>query len=164
MEIIQHTHNWVKGETFEGTLILIAGLLMVIGSFLFWKFGTTLNSKYLTYTLLLIGLLFSIGISIMFYSSKDRMDNFEEQYSENPTQFIQHEKERVEDFQSIYIYSAIFSAICFGLTIFAFLFLDSKLFQAITIGLMIIGASLIIIDYFSKERANIYYQHILKEI
>jgi len=41
MEITAYLHNWVKGENFEGILISPSELLMVIGSFLFWKLGTT---------------------------------------------------------------------------------------------------------------------------
>lgn len=30
MDFYQHTENWLKGELFEGTLILITGILLII--------------------------------------------------------------------------------------------------------------------------------------
>ena len=42
--------------------------------------------------------------------------------------------------------------------------MENKTFQSICIALMLVSVSLIIIDHFSKERASIYYEHILTEL
>lgn len=162
MDFFQHTMNWLKGELFEGTIVLISGIALLVLSFVTWKFGTTPNSKSFALVLLLVGILFS-GIYLGFQANKKRMVDFEQQYKENPTTFIQQEKERVESFQWMYKISAIISGVCFALTFIAFMYFENRIFLSIALGLMIIGCSLIVIDYFSKERAGIYYQHILKE-
>ena len=45
-----------------------------------------------------------------------------------------------------------------------FLFIHHTTIQSIAIALMIIAASLILIDYFSKERSTTYYEHIMLEL
>lgn len=162
MDFFQHTNNWFKGELFEGTIILISGITILVLSFLTWKIGTTPNAKSFALVLLVVGLLFS-GISFGFQANKKRVVAFEKQYKENPTTFIQQEKERVEGFQWMYKMSAIISGICFAVTFITFMYFENRIFLSIALGLMIIGGSLIVIDYFSKERATIYYQQILQE-
>jgi membrane-bound ClpP family serine protease len=164
MDFYQHTQNWLKGELFEGTIILFSGIILIIISLLFWKYGSTPNAKSLIIPILVVGLLFSLGIGSMMISNQKRIAQFEKAYQENTKVFIESEKQRVEDFQVLYKYSVGFAAISFVLTIIAFGFLENRIFQSICIALMIVSVSLIIIDHFSKERAGIYYQHILKEI
>ena len=164
MNFYQYTQNWLKGELFEGTIILITGIVLIIIALLFWKFGSTPNAKSLIIPVLVVGLLFSLGIGSMMISNQKRIAQFEEAYQDNPKAFILSEKQRVEDFQVLYKYSVGFAAISFLLTIIAFGFFENRIFQSICIALMIISVSLIIIDHFSKERAAIYYIEILKAL
>lgn len=164
MNFYQYTQNWLKGELFEGTIILISGIILVIVALLLWKFGSTPNAKSLILPILVVGLLFSLGIGSMMISNQKRIAQFEEAYQKDPTAFIQSEKQRVDDFQVLYKYSVAFAAISFLLTIIAFGFFENRMFQSICIALMIISVSLIIIDHFSKERSQVYYIEILKAL
>lgn len=164
MKLFEHTQNWLEGELFEGTIVLVSGIILLIISLVLWKFGSTPNAKALIIPIMVVGLLFSLGIGSMMVSNQKRIINFEKAYQENPKEFIESEKQRVEDFQVLYIYSVGFAAISFLLTIIAFGFMENRIFQSVCIALMIVSVSLIIIDHFSKERAQIYYQHIVNEI
>lgn len=164
MNFYQHTQDWLKGELFEGTIILFSGIVLINISLLFWKYGTTPNAKYLVIPILVVGLLFSVGIGAMMFFNKKRVEQFEQQYRENPLTFVKKEKQRVEGFQVLYKYSVGFAALGFLATIIAFGFMENRVFQSFCIAFMIVSASLIIIDHFSKERAVIYYQHILHEL
>jgi len=164
MELYEHTQNWVKGELFEGTIVLVSGIILLIISLVLWKFGSTPNAKALIIPIMVVGLLFTLGIGGLMVSNQKRISNFEKSYQENSREFIESEKHRVEDFQVLYKYSVGFAAISFLLTIIAFGFMENRIFQSICIALMLISVSLIVIDHFSKERAKIYYQHILTEI
>jgi hypothetical protein len=93
-----------------------------------------------------------------------RMTKSELAFKENATEFILSEKKRVEDFQVLYKYSVGFAAVSFMLTIIAFGFVENRTFQSICIALMLISVSLVIIDHFSKERAEIYYLEIQKQL
>jgi hypothetical protein len=164
MDFYRYTQNWLKGEQFEGTIILISGIILILISILLWKFGSTPNAQALIPPIMTVGLLFSLGIGSMMVSNEKRISNFKNHYKENPKEFIESEKQRVEDFQILYKYSVGFAAISFLITIITFAFMENRIFQSICITLMVISVSLIIIDHFSKERAKIYYHHILTDI
>jgi uncharacterized Tic20 family protein len=99
--------------------------------------------------------------SFMMYSNNKRITEFQNAYQTDSAAFIQNEKKRVEDFQFMYPTSLAISAVCFLITVLAFAYSKNSTFHAIGIALTVFGMSLIIIDYFSKERAQIYYDHIL---
>jgi len=100
----------------------------------------------------------------MLYSNNQRITKFKNANETNSKEFTQNEKKRVENFQFMYPTSLAISAACFLITVLAFIFSKNPTFHAIGIVLTIFGVSLIIIDYFSKERAQIYYDHILKNL
>ena len=164
MKVVEYSIQWAKGESFEGMCITIAGLLTLICSLLIWKFGTTLNAKSLLIPAFILGILFSTMGSFMLYSNNKRVIEFKNACQTDSEAFIQNEKKRVEDFQFMYPTSLAISAVCFLITVLAFVYSKSPTFQAIGIALTVFGMSLIIIDYFSKERAQIYYDHILNNL
>lgn len=164
MNILEQSITWAKGEQFEGMCIAIGGLVSIILAGLLWKFGTTINAKSLVIPTLVFGLLFTIMGSYMVYSNGERQKSFQKNYETNSSNFISAEKKRVEDFQFMYPTSLAISAICFLITLIAFVWSKNPNFHAISIILSVFGLSLIIIDYFSKERAAIYYIQILQNL
>lgn len=160
MDFIEHAIAWCKGEIFEGRIILISGIVVVILAFLFYKLGTTLNAKALLYPLLVVGFLF-VGIGVtMPYTNSKRITKFQKAYNENPKAFIQSEKERVEGFQYMYTMTLIIAAVSFAFAALVFWFSQSPLLKAIAISVALFGISGLVIDHFSEERAEIYYQKI----
>ena len=122
MEFIQHTLNWVKGELFEGKIIAIVSFAILLASFLFWTFGTTPNAKAIVIPLLVVGIsAASVGVP-MGFSNQKRLVEFKSNYEENPTAFIQSEKERVENCQYMYttalVATVVFILVALGLLCF----------------------------------------------
>lgn len=97
----------------------------------------------------------------MVYSNNMRQQTLINSYEENAQQFALSEKKRVEDFQILYPISLAISAVCFLLTLVAFVWSKNPNFQAVGIALSVFGFAMIVIDFFSKERASIYYEQIL---
>jgi drug/metabolite transporter (DMT)-like permease len=164
MKLVEYSVQWAKGESFEGMCIVIAGVLTLVCSLLIWKFGTTVNAKALLVPAFVLGLLFSTIGGFMLYSNNQRIAEFQNAYQTDSEAFIENEKKRVEDFQFMYPTSLAVSVVCFLITVLAFVFSKNPPFHAIGIVLTVFGVSLIIIDYFSKERAQIYYDHILNNL
>ncbi len=162
MNFIEHSFLWAKGEIFEGTIIAIAGASFLLIGLAFWKYGSTEGSRAFIIPVIIAGILFiSAGIH-SFYSNSNRIEEFKENFSISSTEFVLAEKKRVEGFQYLYKYTQWIAAIFF-LTAIATQFLSvSPNIKAIGITLAIIGMAGLIIDYFSKERADIYYTEILK--
>ncbi len=75
--------------------------------------------------------------------------------------FVQAEKERVEGFQWMYTFAQVLTTVCLVLAMGFIWFTGNRHMHAIAIALMLFSVSLITIDYFSKERASVYYETIL---
>lgn len=164
MDFIQHTTNWIKGEIFEATLFGSFGLLTIICSLLFWKFGDTPNSKAVIIPFIIVGLFF-LGTAISAISSnKKKLPQYTEAYNQDKSAFVKSEKARVEGFQYLYTMTIIIASIAFVLAICAFVLTHNATFRAIGIALAIFGITGLIIDYFSKERADTYYKEITTEV
>jgi membrane-bound ClpP family serine protease len=164
MNLLEHTIHWVKGEIFEGSIIIVSGVLAFIVGFMLWQFGTTPGSKTLVIPTFVVGILFvAMGVS-MIYSNNKRLPEMEAAYNQNPAEFAKTEKQRVEDFQILYPISLAVSAVCFALTLLFFWFTKNETLYATGIALSVFGIALIVIDYFSKERASIYYEQILQNL
>jgi hypothetical protein len=164
MSFIEHTVNWSKGEILESTITGIAGFLVLIAGILFWKFGDTANAKALILPLVIVGLLITATGTFGVISNKARIKTFQQEYEKSPTSFVQLEKKRVEGFDNIFKYSypaAIILVIAGAILFFVF---KSPNLKAISLALMIVGLFAYFIDFFAAERADIYYQEILKEI
>ena len=164
MEFIQHTTNWVKGEIFEATIFGLFGLLTIVCSLLFWKFGETLNFKALIIPLAVVGVIFLVTAISNIASNNKRLPQYTEAFNKDKTEFVKSEKKRVEDFQYLYKMTIIIASVCFAIAIGFFLFTNNHVLKAIGIALIIFGLTGLIIDYFSKERADTYYKAITTEI
>jgi hypothetical protein len=164
MEFIQHTTNWVKGETFEGTIIGSFGLLTIICSLLFWKFGETPNAKAVIIPLAIVGIFF-LAITIGgIVSNNKRLPQYTEAFKKDKIEFVKSEKKRVEDFQYLYKMTIIIASVGFAIAICFFLFTNNHTLKAIGLALIILGLAGLSIDYFSKERADTYYKAIMTEM
>lgn len=164
MEFVQHSINWSKGEIFEATIIGLFGVLLIVTGFLFWKLGATPGAKAMLIPTLTIGLFFVISGTSMYVSNQKRIPAFEKAYADSPLSFIEAERARVEGFQYMYTITNILAPACFVLaTAFFWLSLNPHL-RATGIALVVFGLSGLMIDFFSKERADIYYQQIKIEL
>jgi hypothetical protein len=164
MNLIQYTINWTKGEIFEATLFGAFGFLIIIIAAIYWKFGTTPNAKAMVIPLLVVGLFFAAMGVFGVLNNQKRIPQYEKAYEQNPSKFVQSEKQRVEDFQYLYTMTIIIASVSFAIAIGFFFLSSNHLLKAIGIALILFGLTGLGIDYFSKERADIYYKEIKKEL
>ena len=164
MDFIQHSINWARGEIFEGIVVGVFGVLMIIISILFWRLGVTPNAKAMFLPLLAVGLLFAVTGVFMGFNNHRRITLFEKEYQKTPITFIEAEKKRVEDFQPLYTFTLILAPVCFAIAVAIFWLSLNPHLRAIGISLVIIGLAGLVIDSFSKERADTYYTKIQREL
>lgn len=157
---MQNTINWYNGEIFEGKFILGFGFFLILTALLFYFLGNTPTAKALLIPMLVIGIFFSITGANMIRSNGKQKQEIAKKYEQNPKEFINAEIKRVDDFQYLYPMSIAISLACFLIAI-ALLYLTQNVnLKAIAISLILFGMAFAVIDYFSKERATIYYEQL----
>jgi hypothetical protein len=163
MNIIEHAIHWYKGEIFEATIIGMFGLVFLVLSISLWKYGKTPNAQALIIPLALVGLLLVVAGVFTTLSNTKTLKAISTPKIVDQQSFVESEKQRVEDFQSLYTYTKIGAGVCFALAVVFFFATENRHWQAVAIALILIGVSGLTIDYFSKERANVYYHQLLKQ-
>ena len=161
MNIISEMLNWYRGEAFESLLTGIVGVLIIGISIMCWLLGKTPNVQALIIPLLTVGLILSGAGLSGFISNNKNVEQIKGLNMDDSSQIIIKEKNRVESFQKLYTYTKIGATISFFIAMGLFFLTTNRHLQAIGITLIIIGLSGIVIDFFSKERADNYYQKIL---
>ncbi|PRY30427.1 hypothetical protein CLV58_12448 [Spirosoma oryzae] len=161
---IRYTIDWCQGEILEGRIVLLFGCLCTLVTLILWRTGTTPNAKALVIPLLVVSLLHvGTGLSMM-RSNRARINAFSMAYQANPAQFVQQEKIRTESFMKWYPLTRYVVGGLFLIGMLVFLFTTAPLWKSVAICLLITGFSILLIDYFSEERATQYHQHIIETL
>jgi hypothetical protein len=162
MDFLRHSVAWVRGEIFEMTLVAVAGTTLVALGIAFWRLGATPLAKAMLVPLVVIGLLFAtIGVSGI-VSNRQRIPAFEQAHHEDAMAFARAEKERVEGFQYMYRITNVLAPICFALAVGLFWLTLNAYARAVGIALVLFGLFGLVIDGFSKERADLYYTKVME--
>ncbi len=164
MEIINHSLNWCKGEIFEGKLSLLFGVIILLVSFSYLKWGTTVYAKAMFWPLVVVAVMaMAAGIYLMTTNSKRIMD-YQAQYSENPTEFVHAEKNRTEEFISWYPKTQKILFVIMLVGMLCMLFSHGAIIRALGIGLMLLSIYGFVLDHFSEERAGNYHNEIIEHL
>jgi hypothetical protein len=164
MDLGRHSISWVRGEIFEMTVLAITGLTVASIGVAFWKLGATPLSKAMLVPLAVVGLFFAtLGIS-GYVVNQRRIPTFERAHREAPAAFARAEKTRVEQFQIGYRVTYVVAPLAFALATGLFWFSLRPYPRAVGIALVIFGLFGLVVDGFSKERADIYYARVVEAL
>lgn len=156
--MLENTINWYQGEIFEGKMILLFGIIISIIGFILHFWGTTPYAKALFVPMFVLGILLITTGSGMIFTNGKTITQIPELYEKNPVEFILSEIKRVEGFMYLYPTTLTASAVLFLVGVLLLGFTKNIYFHSSAVALVVLGVSLIAIDYFSKERATIYYK------
>lgn len=160
MSFIEHTIWWYKGEVLESVITCCCGVLLMIIAFAFWRFGQTPGAQAVVIPLMVVGLILGGSGGYNAYTNQKMVNDLKLDNNQVEREYVQSEKERVEGFQYLYMFTKYLAVVLFLGAVVIF-FLTEKWAQSIGVGMIILGLSGLVIDYFSKERADQYYQIIL---
>lgn len=164
MTFLDHAIEWLRNEAFEMSLLACAGVVILIIAAALWRFAPTPMGQALPIPLAIIALLFlgaGLGGAL---GTPAKIATFNEAYALDPRAFLYAEKARVEAFQILYTYTLIGAAIVFAIALMLFAVSEQVMLRAIAICLVFLGLSGLVIDVFSKERSNRYYEVIKAEV
>ena len=156
MNLLDYANKWLDGEIKEDIAIAIAGAALLILSILAWRFGTSESAKAMIIPLLAAALLLIVMGVALGFNNYSRKEKFEQQYSESPQEFLESEKERVDEFMKIYPMTIIVASVMMVIGICVFAFLSKPILRASALVLIFVALAALTIDYFSKERGVIY--------
>lgn len=162
MDFFQHTLNWVRGEILESVFITISGIVIVTIAVLLFKNGSA-GAKAFWLPLLLVGAIMVIAGGFQVDANQRRRDQFEIRY-QTETDFVLQEKGRVEQFMPLYVQVRVVVTLFFLFGMTLIWFSENRYLHGMAIGLIMLAVSALIIDYFSKERADLYYEMIQQEL
>ncbi|MEJ7684337.1 MAG: hypothetical protein WKG06_42110 [Segetibacter sp.] len=141
-------------------MIFLFGVLCLSITFSLWKYGTTPSAKALIIPLLVVSIV-SIGIGLSRFSIQKDIVSYEKAYNENPVKFVVAEKERTESFIRLYPYTRYACAGVISIALIVFLSTLSPFWKSISLCIILSAFALLVIDYFSEERAAIYHREIV---
>jgi hypothetical protein len=136
--------------------------VLILLALLFWFLGKTPNAQALLIPLLVIGVILSGSGFYNSYANSKKLAVYQLEYQQNKAAFIQAEKARVVGFAGLYTFTKYLATGLFAIALLLFFFVNNRHALAVAIALVVLGLSGLVIDYFSKERADVYYQEILR--
>ena len=142
-------------------MILLFGILFLAITGSFWKFGHTINAKAMIIPLFVISILHIGTGAAMIYNNTKRQDVYSNAFKTSPENFKQSEIQRTEGFIKLYPLTRYFTLAMMIIGFFLFVFLASPTWKSIGLCIMLLGFSVIIIDYFSEERAFQYHNELM---
>ena len=163
MELIDYTNKWVTGEINEGRAIMIAGIVALLVTVVLWRCCSQEIVRALLIPLLIVGL-FHTGTGVgMIILNRQRVEQFAQQYQQQtPQEFAQAEQARVDGFMGLYPQTIIWSTVILVVAVCLFAFFQAHWARGTALVMIYLALSLLVIDYFSKYRADVYQQE-LKE-
>jgi peptidoglycan/LPS O-acetylase OafA/YrhL len=162
MEFVTHTIAWCRGEIFEGRMFGLFGLVVLAASLAYWRLGTTPSARAMLIPLLVVAT-FALGTGVYLnLTNASRIPRYEEAAAADELAFAESEKRRTEDFIrwypiTMWSMSALILAGCL-----VFLLVPTPNGRAIGLSIVMFGLSVLFLDHFSEERAQIYHRHIVE--
>ena len=148
----------------EGRMYFLFGLILLIISILYWKFGSTPYARGVIIPFAVVAIFSIAGGLTLNFNNQHRIVKYQQDYQANPQKFIESEKERTEGFIKWYTYTLFSMAGLIIIGLVLFLFLHSPNWKGVGLGLILFGFSVIYLDHFSEERAATYRQKIVEEL
>ena len=164
MAFIKHTLNWFKGESFEGGMIILWGLLVIGLATYFWKFGHSSAIRIMIIPFFVVGLFWGGAGSIGLYVNSHRVEKFKIEYNKAPAKFIESEKKRVEGFFKWYPYLLAGWSVLILIGLSVFMFWGGTLGRAIGLAVILFAVPGLLVDHTSEHNAQTYYSEIKKAL
>jgi len=164
MTFIEHTVSWLKGENFEGGMLILWGVMLVVMAAYFWKFGHSATARTLIIPFLVVGLFWGIAAGMGLYQNMHRLDNFRMEYAKNPTAFVESEHMRVERFIGWYRYLLIGWSVLILIGLPIFMLWGGNNGRAIGVAFILFAVAGLLVDHTSEYNARIYKSEIDKAL
>jgi len=162
MTFFKHTESWFKGEAFEGGMLVIFGVLLVLLALYFWKFGHTPTARVLIVPFMVVGLFWGIAAGVGLVRNTSRLEAFRAEHEQAPVEFVHSEKERVEGFLGWYRPLLIGWSVLILVGLALFNFWGGNIGRAVGLAVILFAVAGLMVDHTSEHNARTYHGEIIK--
>ncbi|MXX71019.1 MAG: hypothetical protein F4205_14110 [Gemmatimonadetes bacterium] len=156
MTALDHAMRWIHGEMVEGGVAIAFGLLLVLCGGLLWKFGESSAARAMVMPLLAVGGAIAVLCTVMEVNNVLRVEAFRQAHALDPSAFAEQEIERVQGFMGWYRYTFAGGALLVFGGLAVFLMRGAPAAKAVGLAMIVLGATALHFDFFSKARATRY--------
>ena len=163
MNIIQHTEEWVKGEVFQGKIMLAIGILLSIAFFTIIKGQNDLLKGTLIPLGFMLVILFGYG-GFQTYKRPAHLQKVKEVYQQNPQKAINAEYEKaIKDHNNYSMLKRVWTVLIVLSAIGFFLF-SKEYFKGLSIGLIALFLTTLIVDSILHQHLLVYLEYLKKSL
>jgi len=163
MELLKYTSEWVKGEIFQGKIMLVIGILLLIGSIAILKS----NHEILKGTLIPLGLILMIFLGyggFQTFGRQSYLTKVTAVHKESPKKAITQEYDKALKDAKTYKLLKIVWTILIVVSVIIYSIFSNDYFKGLAIGLIGLFLAALIIDSMLHYRLEIYLKGITEII
>ena len=156
MDIIKTSTDWARAELFSAKIIWLFSVIIILAAAAFGYWGRTQTAKAFVIPLIVAGIfLISVGIGL-YWANKPRIEQFEEEFSTNPKEFVLKEIQRTTKSQKeLALVFKILPAIIIVAALFL-IFFPAPYCRTICISVILTAAFLMVVDSNTDARNSAY--------
>jgi hypothetical protein len=163
MNLLDYTNTWVKGEVFQGKVMLVIGVIVLIAAIAILRSDNSL----------LRGTLFPLGFIILIFfgyggfqtfSRPSHINKVTEVYNENPEKAIEQELAKAQKDDRSYRNLKIVWSILIVLASLLFIIFSKDYFKGVSTGLIALFLTTLVVDSTLHYRLKIYLEQLQKLI
>lgn len=154
MDFIQHLHAWVGGETAQGRVMVLVGILLSISAFLIVKSGNVLLRGMLIPLALLVAM--NLGYGYILVSRPTTSLKTEDAYRHNQQQTLEQELNKAVHNEKYYASARPVWALLTAISVLLFFVFRGDYSRGLSLGLTAMFFGALLIDSFLHHRLLAY--------
>ncbi len=155
MDLIQHTQNWVKGEVFQGKIMLAIGFVLLLAFIGILKGDQAILKGMIIPLGLMVLIQLGYGGMQVFYRPT-HIGKVEKLIQENPQAALDKELAKAQNDDRVYTMAKRVWPILILLSIVLFFVFSSDYLKGLSVGLMALFMSILILDLVLHYRLETY--------
>jgi hypothetical protein len=162
VDVLKLSTDWAKAEIFSAKMVGLYSLLVLLLASGFWQLGKTAMARAFIIPLIVMAILMIAVAAGLYLANKPRISQFQKEVNNDPEVFLQKEVQRTAKSQAEL--GMVFKVLPAIIIIAAFLiiFVPSPQSRAIGITVILLMASLMVVDSNIDARNTAYHRNLLK--
>lgn len=154
MDVIKDLHTWIVGETIQGRVMLVVGILLSIAAWLILRSESSLLRGMLIPVALLVAM--NLGYGYVLISRPKTSSKTEVAYRQNQTQTLQRQLQKSTDDEKYYSSARPAWVLLTAVSVLLYFVFRSNYLRGLSLGLTAMFFGALLIDSFLHERLLVY--------